>query len=92
MIKKQKIHSFSTEGANFKLISKDAIMQVEMKRDLFRSILFVNLKRNANMGEMSKFPLTPGLLCQTHIDGWMQKTTRSSLLKELETGAISEDP
>ena len=42
------------------------------------------------MGKMLKFPLTPVLLCLAHIDGSMQKTPKSSLLKGLEIRVISE--
>ena len=62
-----------------------------MERDLNPSILFVTLKRKTDMVEVLKFHLTPVSLSQTHIDGWMQKTTRISLLKELETRVISGD-
>ena len=37
-----------------------------------------------------RFPLTPVPLCLAHIDGSMQDTPKSSLLKELETQVISE--
>ena len=65
-------------------------MKVKMERDLFGSILFFALQRNIDMGEMLKFPLTPVPICLAHIDGSMQKTPKSSLLKELETQVISE--
>ena len=42
------------------------------------------------MGEMLKFPLTPVPICLAHIDRSMQKTPKSSLLKELETQVMSE--
>ena len=67
-------------------------MEVKMERELFRNILFLTLQLKIDMGEMLKLPLTPIPRCQTHIDGWMQKTTRSSLVKELETRVIYEAP
>ena len=42
------------------------------------------------MGETLKFPLTPNRLPLAHIDGSMQKTPKSLLLKELETRVLSE--
>ena len=39
-IKKQKIHSFAKEDANFKITNKNKIIQGKMGRDLFGSILF----------------------------------------------------
>ena len=36
--------------------------------------------------------MTPVPLCLAHIDGSMQETPKSSLLKELETQVISEAP
>ena len=44
-IKKQKIHSFATEGDNFKLTNKNKIIEVKLEHDLFRSILFVTLQQ-----------------------------------------------
>ena len=89
-IKKQKIHSFAKESSNFKLTNKNKIIEVKMEQDLFRSILFLPLQRKIDIGEMLKFPLTPVPLCLAHIDGSMQKTRKSSLLKELETRVISK--
>ena len=48
-------------------------------------ILFLALQQKIDMGQMLKFPLTPVPLCLAHIDGSMQKTPKSSLLKELGT-------
>ena len=42
------------------------------------------------MGEMLKFSLMPVPLCLLDIDGSMQKTPKTSLLKELETRVITE--
>ena len=89
-IKKQKIHSFAKESSTFKLTNKNKIIEVKMERDLFRSILFLAFQRKIDTGEMLKFPLTPVPVCLGHIDGSMQKTPKSSLLKELETRVISE--
>ena len=44
------------------------------------------------MGEMLEFSLTPVPLCLLDIDGSMQKTPKTSLLKELETRVITEAP
>ena len=68
-IKRQKIHSFAKEGANFKLTTKNKIMEVKMERDLFGSILRLALQQKIDMGEMLKFPLTPVPLRLADIDG-----------------------
>ena len=63
-----------------------------MERDLFGSILFLTLQREIDMGEMLNLPLIPVLLYLAHIDGSMQKTPKSSLLKVLKIRVISKAP
>ena len=54
--------------------NKNKIMEGNMERDLFGSILFVTLQPKIDMGETLRFPLTSTTLCLVHIDGSMQKT------------------
>ena len=90
-VKKQKKQIFAKEGANFKLTKKNKIMEVKMKRDLFGTILFLALQRKIYMAEMlSSFWQQFVPLCLEHIDGLIQNTPKSSLLKKLEAQVISE--
>ena len=89
-VKKQNMHSFDTEGDSFKLSNKNKITEVKTERHLFWNILFTTLQRKIDMGEMLNFPLIPVPLFQAHIDGWIQKTTRILLLKELKIRVIFE--
>ena len=63
-----------------------------MERNLFGSISFRALKRKTNIEEVFTYPLTliPLRLC--HIDGKMSKTTKSTLMKELEKSRVLNHP
>ena len=63
-----------------------------MEGDLFGSSLFLALQRQIDMGEVLTYPLTPIPLSLCHIDGKMNKTPKSTLMKELEKSSILSNP
>ena len=63
-----------------------------MVRDLFGSILYASLQRKIDMAEILKYPLTPIPLSLCHVDGTMQSTKKSVLIKELESRIKTDDP
>ena len=84
-LSKQKVYTFASEGVKFVAKSgKGKLVEVRMERDLFGSILFLALQRQIDMGEVLTYPLTPIPLSLCHIDGKMNKTPKSTLMKELE--------
>ena len=44
------------------------------------------------MGEVLSYPLTPAPFAICHVDGTMQKSQKSILLKYLETTSVSHRP
>ena len=55
-----------------------------MTRDLFGSILFHELQAEVDLEQVLKYALTPVPLSISHVDGTIQKTPKSKLLRELE--------
>ena len=59
-----------------------------MERDLLGSILYRVLKRKINVEEVFTYLLTLIALGLCHIDDKMSKTTKSTLMKELEKSSV----
>ena len=62
-----------------------------MERDLLGSILYRILKRKINVEEVFTYLLTLITLSLCHIDDKMSKTTKSTLMKELEKSSVLND-
>ena len=62
-----------------------------MERDLLGSILYRILKRKINVEEVFTYLLTLIALSLCHIDDTMSKTTKSTLMKELEKSSVLND-
>ena len=62
-----------------------------MERDLLGSILYRVLKRKINVEEVFTYLLTLIALGLCHIDDKMSKTTKSTLMKELEKSSVLND-
>lgn len=92
-IKRQKLNTFATDGGKNKLKGANGkIIAACLVRDLFGSILYLSLERKIDMGEVLKYPLTPVPLSLCHVDGTMQKSPKSALMKNLESRIVSEPP
>ena len=93
-IKRQKIKNFASEAGRFKVSSstEKKLVTVTLTRDLFESILFRALQSKVDMEEVLKYPLTPVPLSLCHPDGFMQKTSKSKLLLELEKRIVTRSP
>ena len=59
-----------------------------MERDLLGSILYRVLKRKIKVEEVFTYLLTLIALSLCHIDDKMSKTTKSTLMKELEKSSV----
>ena len=59
-----------------------------MERDLLGSILYRVLKRKINVEEVFTYLLTLIALSLCHTDDKMSKTTKSTLMKELEKSSV----
>ena len=92
-ITRQKVSTFATEAGRKKLSSKDGKIIAEcMVRDVFGSLLSLSLEKKVYIAEVLKFPLTPVPLSLSHVNGIMQKTPKSSLMKHLEALTATEAP
>ena len=92
-ITRQKVNTFATEVGLHKIRGSDQkVVAVSMVRDLFGSILYLSLQKNVDMAEVLKYPLTPVPLSLSHVDGSMQKTSKASLMKRLESRVKTIDP
>lgn len=92
-IKSQKIKTFATENSKKKISAKDGkTIEACMMRDLFGSLLYLSLEKKIDIAEVLSYPLTPLPLSLCHIDGSIQKTPKSALLKYLETKTDSMSP
>ena len=87
------LHIFATEGGKKKVTSTDGkIVTACLLRDLLGSILYLSLQRKVDMREVLRYPLTPVPLSLCHIDGSMQKSPKSMLLKFLDSKIVSRSP
>ena len=92
-IKRQTIHSFATEGGTKNIkVGDGKTISACLIRDLFSSILFLSLKRKADMAEVLSYPLTPVPLSLSHVDGTVLKTKKSTLTSTLEIKVITRPP
>ena len=63
-----------------------------MERHLLGSILYLALTSKINIKEVLSYPLTPIPLRLCHTDGKMSKTTKCTLMEELEKLSILNNP
>ena len=88
----QKLHTFASEGQKYKMKANEKLAVVKMERDLFGSILFMSLQYQIDVGELFKFLLIPVPLSLFHVDGFMLKTQKLKLMRELEQSIVTTDP
>ena len=92
-IKRQRICSFATECGKRRCRGIDGkVVAACLVRDLFGSLLYLSLQKKVDIGEVLKHPLTPVPLSLCHVDGSMQKSPKSALMKYLESKTMSQPP
>jgi len=90
-ISRQRIFTFASEGATRKKKSSDGIHveEVKMERNLMGRLLAVALDGDCgaklDMELVFRHPLTPVPLCFSHLDGSLNKTTKSVLFEIFES-------
>ena len=90
---KQKVSTFANESMKYVARSgKAKLIEVRMERDLFGSILYLALQRKIDMGEALTYPLTLAPLSLCYIDSRMNKTPKTTLMKELEKSSVLNNP
>lgn len=60
------------------------VHEVKLQRDLFGRLLALSLDTNLNLEKELCFPITPVPLSLCHMDGSINKITKSKLIEELE--------
>lgn len=86
-IPKQDISTFASENKSLVRKSNGKIEEVKTERDLFGRILVLSIENKLDIKNILSFPLTPVPLSMCHIDGSINKTVKSNLLKILEKRA-----
>ena len=92
-IERQKLYTFATELRKKKVQTSDGkVLAAYFVRDLFGSLLCLSLERQIDMNEVLPYPLTPVPFSLSHVNGSMQKTPKSKLMKYLESLATTDPP
>jgi hypothetical protein len=91
-IKRNKILNFATAVPKQKISVSGKLIAVQMQRDLFGQLLSISLEQKLNIDKVLAYPLTPVPLALCHIDGMINKTDKSVLLKMLQKEIHSNPP
>ncbi|KAK5650795.1 hypothetical protein RI129_001824 [Pyrocoelia pectoralis] len=83
-LKKNPIQTFASLKKKKAMKIAQKVHEVKLQRDLFGRLLALSLDTNLNLEKVLCFPITPVPLSLCHIDGSMNKTTKSVLVQELE--------
>lgn len=88
-ISRRKVKNFNCDAITMKFCHKDRKMkEVLCTRDLFGRLLYVAAQQKLDLKEVLSYPLTIVPLSLAHIDGSMNKTDKSSLMRKLESKSI----
>ena len=91
-IKKEKILTFATESGKHKLKKMVKQYLLVICVTYFEVFYSYHQKEKIDMAEVLSYSLTPVPLALCHIDGAMQKSQKSTLLKYLESKTINQPP
>jgi hypothetical protein len=90
-IKKLVISTFVTEGIKVSRTLNGKIQAVKMERDMVGRLLMLSLNHKIDMKLVFEFPLAPVPLVFAHIDGSVNHTPKSTLIKAIGGTNHSED-
>ncbi|KAK4028865.1 hypothetical protein OUZ56_021884 [Daphnia magna] len=82
-IQKQKIHTFSEEGIKINRRVNGKIEEVKMERDMFVRLLMLSMKNKIDIAVVFQYPLTPVPLVFGQIDGTVNTTAKSTMIKSI---------
>lgn len=80
-IQRNVIHTFKAK----KIVKRQhgKVTEVKLHRDLFGRLLGISLQQNVDIEKVLEYPLTPVPLSLCHMDGTINKTDKSKLVKPL---------
>lgn len=80
-IQRNVIHTFKAK----KIVKRQGgkVNEVKLQRDLFGRLLGISLQQNVEIEKVLEYPLTPAPLSLCHMDGTINKTDKSKLVKPL---------
>lgn len=75
--------TFSSEGVQIKKRGPDGkVLQARMERHLMGRLLAIAVDQKIDMNTVLSYPLTPILLCFSHIAGQMNSTPKADYVAE----------
>lgn len=83
-IPKNVVLTFASMKKKKKIQIGRKVLEVRLQRDLFGRLLSLSLDAQIDLEKMLRFPITPIPLSLCHIDGSINKTVKSVLVKVLE--------
>ena len=92
-ITRNKLRTFASLALKVRVeVKAKKIIQLQCSRDLFGRLLFLATTTDINLQKVFEYPLTPVPPALAQIDGNMNKTDKSILMKMLESKAHSDPP
>ena len=92
-IKRRKVKNFAHDALKMKVKTKELKnVEVRCTRDLFGRMLYLAASQGMDLAKVLSYPLTIVPLSLSHVNGSMNKTDKSALMKKLEKNAKKEKP
>uniref|UniRef100_A0A6P7FYQ7 Uncharacterized protein LOC114335591 n=1 Tax=Diabrotica virgifera virgifera TaxID=50390 RepID=A0A6P7FYQ7_DIAVI len=84
VLKKNPVLTFASLKKKKSMKIGQKVHEVKLQRDLFGRLLALSLDTHVNLEKVLCFPITPVPLSLCHMDGSINKTAKSILIRELE--------
>ncbi|XP_041981090.1 uncharacterized protein LOC121736526 [Aricia agestis] len=91
-IKKNPVFTFSTVKKKKKVVLGGKVQELRLQRDLFGRLLALSLEKKISIEKVLCYPITPMPLSLCHMDGTINKTDKSALMRDLEKKIESTEP
>lgn len=91
-IKRNPVATFSSIKRKKKVQLGGRIQELRLQRDLFGRLLALLLEKKINTEKVFCYPITPMPLSLCHMDGTINKTNKSTLMRDLEKRIDSTAP
>ena len=92
-IQRRKVKNFASDAVKMKVKGKDMkVKEIQASRDLFGRFLFLATENDMDLAKVLTYPLTPIPSCLANLNGMINKTDKSALLRKLESNVSSRPP